>query len=270
MRAFQSPLIADIQNRKIGLVRISDVIYSSENYVWQLKELRKDKTISGVLLRIESPGGAVSPSQEIYREVLRFREENKPLVVSMGNVAASGGYYIACPAFKIFANPGTITGSIGVIFRFPQYYELLEKIGVKFETIKAGKYKDVGTPNREMSKPEREIIQKLIDDTHEQFISDILKGRKFDEDSLRSIADGSIYTGQQALKLNLVDSLGGFEEAASYLKKYLGLPEKAGFVEKRPHEAFWSDVLIEGAIRRIPVLNSFRQPTGVYYLFEAF
>jgi protease IV len=165
----RNPVFAEMQSKKIGLVRIVDIIYSSENYVWQLEELRKDKSIGGVLLRIESPGGAVAPSQEIYKEILRYRQDDKPLVVSMGNVAASGGYYIACPAMKIFANPGTLTGSIGVIFRFPQYYKLLDKVGIKMETIKAGRNKDIGSPHREMTKEERTLLQGLIDDTHEQF-----------------------------------------------------------------------------------------------------
>jgi len=264
-----SPVISEIQGKKIGYVRIFDVIYSSDNYVWQLKELRTDKSIGGVLLRVESPGGAVAPSQEIYREVLRYRAENKPLVVSMGNVAASGGYYIASPAMKIFANPGTITGSIGVIFRFPQYFHLLDKIGVSVETVKAGRHKDIGTPHREMTAEERKILQQLIDDTHEQFISDVVAARAFDIDSLRRIADGSVYTGRQAQALGLVDSLGGLEDALAYLRGYLGLSDKAKVVEKRRRGPLWKDVFLEGIFDRIPVVNSIRQPAGAYYLFES-
>jgi protease-4 len=268
--AVNTPVIAEIQNKKIGLVRISDVIYSSENYIWQLKELRKDNSVGGVLLRIESPGGAVAPSQEIYNEVLRYRIEQKPLIVSMGNIAASGGYYIASPAMKIFASPGTLTGSIGVIFHFPQYYQLMDKLGVKIETIKAGKFKDTGSPNREMTKPEREMLQRLIDDTREQFINDILAARPFDPDTLQRIADGSIYTGRQALALGLIDSLGGFEEAMAYLKYYLGMSEKAKVIEKRQRGSFFKDVFVEGTLGRFPVFNSLRQPAGSYFLFGAY
>jgi protease-4 len=268
--SFGNSVLSDIQNKKIGLVRVTDVIYSSENYVWQLNELRRDKTVGGVILRIESPGGAVSPSQEIYREVLRYREDNKPLIVSMGNMAASGGYYIACPAMKIFANPGTLTGSIGVIFRFPQYYRLFDKIGLKMETIKAGKNKDIGSPHHEMTHEERAVLQNLINDTHEQFINDILQARKFNPDSLRLIADGSVFTGRQALSLGLVDSLGGFEDALAYMKYYLGLSEKSKTLEKHQKAPFWNDMLIESAIKRFPAINSLRQPAGAYFLFESF
>jgi protease-4 len=145
--------------KKIGLVRVMDVIYESEDYVRQLKSLREDNTIAGVLVRVDSPGGAVAPSQEIYHEILLYQAAKKPLIVSMGNLAASGGYYIASPAQRIFANPGTITGSIGVIFQHSEYFKLLDKIGVRINTMKAGAYKDVMSPYREMTHADTKLIQ---------------------------------------------------------------------------------------------------------------
>lgn len=258
------------QNKKIGLVRIFDVIYSSEIYVGQLQELRKDKSIAGVILRIDSPGGAVAPSQEIYEEVKRFAAVKKPLIVSMGNVAASGGYYIASPASKIFANPGTITGSIGVIFQFPHYHKLLDKIGIKMTTIKAGKFKDIGNPNRDLSEQELAFLQNLINNTHEQFIQDVSTARKMNIKDLRQIADGRILNGKQAFDAGLVDSLGSFSTAISYLKNQLSLPEKTKIIEKKKHQGFLRDFLFESIQKNIPFLNNYKIPAGSYFLLENF
>lgn len=253
---------------KIGRVTVVDVIYNSEPYVTALRELRRDKSVAGVILRIDSPGGAVAPSQEIYREVLRYREDHKPLIVSMGNVAASGGYYIASPAQRIFANPGTITGSIGVIFQFPKVYKLLDKVGVDFETLTAGRYKDVGSPHREMSPRERELLQALLDDTHEQFIQDIAQTRELGLDSIRALADGRIFTGRQAMERGLVDSLGGYVDALAYLKAHAGLPERTRVVEKPARKGllqeFFSGALATGR----SLLSATRRPAGCYFLSE--
>ncbi|MGD9200196.1 MAG: signal peptide peptidase SppA [Chitinispirillia bacterium] len=258
------------QNKKIGLVRIFDVIYSSEIYVRQLQELRKDKSIAGVILRIDSPGGAVAPAQEIYEEVKLFVKVKKPIIVSMGNVAASGGYYIASPAYKIFANPGTITGSIGVIFQFPHYHELLDKIGIKMTTLKAGKFKDIGNPNRNLTEEELAFLQKLINNTHEQFIRDVSAARKMKIKDLRKIADGRILNGKQALDLGLVDSLGSFSTAISYLKNYLSLPERTKIIEKKRHSGFLRDFIFDSVQKYFPFLNNYKIPAGSYFLLENF
>ena len=164
--------------RGIGLVQIKGTIIESDEYVRQLRSLRFDNSIAGVIVRIDSPGGAVAPSQEIYREMLRFREISKPVVVSMGSVAASGGYYIASPGTKIFADPGTLTGSIGVIFTLPLFQELAKKIGVEFRVFTAGRMKDIGSPYRRMTEDEKKFIDALLKDTHEQFIDDVAAGRR--------------------------------------------------------------------------------------------
>lgn len=268
--AGSSSLSFSRQTKKIGLVKIIDVIISSEEYVRQLEELRKDDEIAGVILRIDSPGGAVAPSQEIYQEVMRYKEANKSLIVSMGNVTASGGYYIASPASKIFSNPGTITGSIGVIFHFPQYYKLLDKIGVKINTIKAGEFKDIGNPNREMSEKEKQYLQQLLDNTQEQFIHDVSVARSLDMQKLRSIANGKIYTGSQALALGLVDSMGGFSDALAYLKKSLNLPDKTKIIEKNKPSDFVKDILANSLSRYFPALRNTFIPAGCYFLWENF
>ncbi|HEX7510821.1 MAG TPA: signal peptide peptidase SppA [Chitinivibrionales bacterium] len=260
--------LSGLSTKRIGLAQISDVIYSSEEYVRQLRDLREDADICGVILRIDSPGGAVAPSQEIYEEVMRFREANKPVVVSMGNLAASGGYYIASPAFKIFANPGTITGSIGVIMSFTHYYKLLDKIGVDFQVLKAGELKDVGNPNRAMTLREKQYMQTMLDDVHMQFIEDVGRARGISMDSLIPIADGRIFTGRQAVEARLVDTLGGFEDAVAYIKNHCNVPEKSTLVEKKRPEGFLKRLLTEELFNKIPLLKGLTSPGGSYFLFD--
>ena len=216
--------------KKLGLVRVEGVIDKSYDIVKQLRLFRLDNSIAGVLLRVDSPGGATAPSQEIFAEVSRF---NKPLVVSMGSLAASGGYYISSPASRIFADPGTLTGSIGVIMQIPLYQGLAKKIGVEMRILKAGKYKDMANSFRPMSDQERLILQSLLDDTHEQFISDVARSRGLEYDSVAAIADGRVFTGRQAIAVHLVDTLGGYEDALSFLREKTGLGPKAHLVREK-------------------------------------
>jgi len=253
--------------KKIGLVQINDVILVSEPYVKQLRELREDDGIAGVLLRIDSPGGAVAPAQEIFNEVMKFRGR-KPLVASFGNVAASGGYYIASPAQKIFANPGTITASIGVIFRFPQYFKLMDKLGISIQVLKAGGVKDMGSPQREMTPQEKKLFQDMLDNIHNQFIKDVSRARGMSIDSLRPIADGRIMTGEQALAARLVDTLGSFEDAADYLKTYLGLSAGTAVIEKKQRESFWKNLVFGELAQRFPFLTHPVYPAGSYFLYD--
>jgi protease-4 len=177
-----------------------------------LRKAREDAFVKAVVLRIESGGGSAAASQEIAAEVRRFREETgKPVVVSMGDVAASGGYYISVYADKIVANPATLTGSIGVISQFIYIEGLLEKLGLEMETIKAGEHKDMGI--RPLTDEEREIMQAITDDLYEQFIDAVAEGRNLPPDTVRELATGQLYTGGQALELGLVDELGDRERA---------------------------------------------------------
>ncbi len=197
---------------KIGVVKIEGVIFDSEEILRQLDEFEKNRSVKAIVLRINSPGGAVAPSQEIYHEVMRIKQKKK-IVVSMATVAASGGYYIACAADEIFANAGTITGSIGVIMEFSNFQELMGKIGISSQTIKSGKLKDVGNPMRKMTDDERAYLQALILDVYEQFVEDISKGRDLDKESIYPIADGRIMTGREAKKEKLIDEIGTIQDA---------------------------------------------------------
>ncbi len=215
------------KNNRIGVIEIKGTITGSMDTLKQIKEFRNDTAIRAILVRIDSPGGAVGPSQEIYREILRT-VKTKPVVVSMGGVAASGGYYIASAASYIIANPGTITGSIGVIIYFPNLRELFDKIGYQMTTVKSGKFKDIGNPAREMTPEEKELLQNTINETYAQFVRDVAKARDLPEQDVRQVADGRIIMGEKARELKLVDGLGNFEDAvdkAAELGKIEGEPD---------------------------------------------
>ena len=197
---------------KVGILEVKGVIANVQPIIEELAKFRRDGSIKAVVVRIDSPGGGVSPSQELYEEIRRTAQE-KPVVVSMGSVAASGGYYIACAAQKIYANPGTITGSIGVILQFTNFEELLKKIGFRMEVVKSGPYKDVGNPGREMTPEEKAYLQKLVDNVHQQFVRDVARGRHMKVEKVREVADGRIFTGEQAMELGLVDELGDLKDA---------------------------------------------------------
>lgn len=254
--------------KKLGLVRIEGVIMNSENIIKQLNSFRTDKSVAGIIVKIDSPGGGTAPSQEIFSEVLRIREENKPLVVSMSNVAASGGYYVASAARCIFADPGTITGSIGVVLTIPLYKDLAEKIGVQMRTLKAGKFKDIANHYRPMSDGEEKIVQSLLDDTHNQFIDDVSRARGIDRDSIRNLADGRIFTGRQAQTLGLIDSLGGYLDALSYLRQITGAGPNARIVEQSEKFAPIREWLIEGIVRVFPQLYTYLAPCSAKYLLS--
>jgi protease-4 len=196
----------------VGVVQVSGVIADSEEILQEIKEFRKETKIRAIVLRIDSPGGGVGPSQEIYREI-RKTSEVKPVIASMGAVAASGGYYIAAAADEIVANAGTITGSIGVIMGFANLREILQKIGLVPVVVKSGQYKDIGSPAREMTEEERTLLQNLVDSVHGQFVRDISVGRKMDAAKVAEVADGRIFTGEEAMRLGLVDRIGNLEDA---------------------------------------------------------
>jgi protease IV len=217
---------------KVALIRIEGPIIDSQDAIDEIKEHMEDNSIKAIILRVDSPGGAVAPSQEIYEEVKKAVAQ-KPVVVSMGSVAASGGYYIASPATKIIANPGTLTGSIGVIMELPNVEGLMNKIGIKTEVIKSGKHKDIASAFRAMGKEEREILQGVMDNVHEQFMKAVSEGRKIKMDEVRKIADGRIFTGEQAKTLGLVDELGTLEDATKTAATLAGIKGEPEIVSKK-------------------------------------
>lgn len=236
---------------EVAVVEIEGVITDPAHVTGQLKEVGERDDIKAVIIRINSPGGAVAPSQEIHGEIMRLRK-NKAVVASMGTTAASGGYYAAVAADKIVANPGTITGSIGVIIEFVNAEELLSKIGLKGYVIKSGRFKDVGSPLREMHKEDRELLQAVIDDVNGQFIDAVAQGRGLERDRVEKIADGRIFTGAQALSNGLVDSLGGLAEAIEIAAEMAGIEGKPEVLYmKRKDLSLWGAVMGEGAASSI-------------------
>jgi protease IV len=219
---------------RIGVVEIEGMITQSGDAMTDIVRFREDDSIKGVILRINSPGGAVGPTQEIYREARKLREKKK-VFVSMGGVCASGGYYIASAGEKIYANPSTITGSIGVIMEQTVIEDLLKKIGVQANTLKAGEYKDVGSPFRKMTDEERAYLNRILTGIHDQFIADVAAGRGMAVESARKLSDGRIYTGTQAMEVKLVDNIGTFYDCRDDLKKALNIKGKPVLVYgKRP------------------------------------
>lgn len=208
----------DFSDANIGVVEITGPIMESKDVVARLQKLAKDETIKGIVVRVDSPGGAVAPSQEMYQAVKRASEK-KPLAVSMGSTAASGGYYLALGATKIFANSGSVTGSIGVITQLFNVSKLVEKVDVEIHTVKTGEYKDSGSPFREFDDTDEAYFRQLIDDIYDQFITDVAEARKLDKEKVREVADGRVFTGRQAKKLKLVDELGTFDDAVNWVAK---------------------------------------------------
>ena len=217
---------------KVGILEINGIIADAKNAIHNLKRFREDSSVKAIVIRINSPGGAVGPSQEIFREI-RKTSSSKKVVASMGSIAASGGYYIAAGADGIVANPGTITGSIGVIMGFTNYQELLRKIGLVPVVVKSGKYKDIGSPVRKMRPEEKKILQNFSRKIHNQFIKDIVDGRKMDQAKVEALADGRIFTGEESKELGLVDRLGNFEDAIEWAGRMGGIKGKISTVYAR-------------------------------------
>lgn len=234
---------------KVAVLKVEGVITDSSEISRQIKDLGEMDDVKAVVVRIDSPGGAVGPSQEIHGEIRRLRKTKK-VVASMGTIAASGGYYVAVAADRIVANPGTITGSIGVLIEFINAEELLSKVGLKGYVVKSGKYKDVGSPLRQMSEEEKKLLQEVIDDVNGQFIAAVSEGRKKKPEEVAQIADGRIFTGAQAKAKGLIDEVGGLTDAidiASRLAGITGEPEVIYF--EKTKFSLWNAFMGESAAK---------------------
>ncbi len=233
---------------KIGIVEVTGLITDSQDTIKELSDFRDNPHIKAVVVRIDSPGGIVGATQEVYAAV-RKTGDKMPVVASCGSIAASGGYYIALGARKIVANPGTITGSIGVIMKFANAEELLHKIGLKTSVVKSGDFKDTGSPTREMTQQERAMFQGVIDDVHAQFVRTVADNRKIPEEKVRELADGRIFSGNQAMSLGLIDGFGNIEEAIALAGKMAGIEgEPKVIYPKQKGISLW-DILFNGGTR---------------------
>ncbi|GAB6179296.1 hypothetical protein JCM14036_06150 [Desulfotomaculum defluvii] len=230
-------------------------VASSERIVSELKEARENPDIKAVILKLNTGGGTVVGSDEIGREVERVRKAGKVVVAAMGEMAASGGYWVSCKADKIVANPGTFTGSIGVIMQLTEMEDLFKKLGIEVNNITTGPYKDMGSSNKELSPAEREIFQALVNDTYEEFIKVVAEGRKMDPVKVRKLADGRIYTGKQAKQLGLVDELGDFNDAVRITAELAGIKGEPELIEMTGEKFLWQEILggLQGKNQLIPV-----------------
>ena len=228
---------------KIAVIEIKGVISEYMSVIDNIQRAQNDPSIKAVVLAVDSPGGSVGAAQEIYTAVEKLRK-HKPVVVSMGNVAASGGYYVSVPANVIYANPGTITGSIGVIIQHVNVSKVLEKLGVKVENIKSGKNKDILFPNNKLTPEQKKLIMETIQDVYDQFLEDVVKYRPINMETLKKYADGRILTGRQAKKIKLVDKLGNIQDAVNEAKALAGLEgKKVLIVRLRKEEGFLKKLL---------------------------
>ena len=254
---------------RVAVVEIEGIILDGDQVVRDLREHAENPAVKAVVVRVNSPGGVVGPTQEIVGAIHRVRKAGKPVVASFGAVAASGGYYVGTAADRIFANPGTLTGSIGVIMQMANVESLLKKVGVEYVVVKAGAYKDVGNFARTMTPEERRILQTLLDDVYGQFVTAVAQGRKLDESAVRAFADGRIYSGQQAHALKMIDELGGFEEAVEAAGKLAGVPGKPKLILPRRRFSFTdllkSELGLGGSTGLLPALPSLRTPLYLMY-----
>jgi protease IV len=253
-------------DEKIAIVEVKGVILDPQPVIERLIRFKKSEKVKAVVLRIDSPGGAVGPAQEIYGEILKLKKEKKVLA-SMGSVAASGGYYIACAADKIVANPGTITGSIGVIVESLNVEELFRKIGLEAMVVKSGRHKDLGSPTRKMTEEEKKLLQEVLDNVHEQFIRAVAEGRNLPVDKVRPVADGRIFSGDQAAALGLVDSLGSLEDTIAMAAKMAGIKGEPEVIYPEKKRFSLLEMLLQGASQKLFQSISESSPS-LYFLYS--
>lgn len=250
---------------RIALIRIEGVILDAQETLGELKKFSENPSVKAIVLRIDSPGGGVVPSQEIYDAVRRVRtKSNKAVIASMGSVAASGGYYIAAATDRIVANPGTLTGSIGVIMEMANVEGLLQKIGVEGVVVKSGKYKDVGSPLRKMSDEERGLLQTVMDDVHKQFIEAVAEGRSLEVPEVQALADGRIFTGRQAKAAKLIDELGNLDDAIQLAADVVGIEGEPKVIEQR--RRFSIRELLESKLSSVLPKFDFHSGVNLKYL----
>ena len=242
--SFLNKIIKNKNIVNIGIVDIEGTILESREIVETLNDFNKNNDINGIIVRINSPGGAVAPSQEIFEAVNKISlEDKKPIIASISSTGASGGYYIAIGADKIMANSGSIVGSIGVIISFPIAKSLLDKVGLKFETFASGEYKDSGSPYRDVNLNDQDYFKEIVNDMHNQFITEVSKQRNISIKKIEALANGKIYTGKMAYENNLIDTLGTFEDALILTKNMSNIKGEINLIYPDKDEPFLYDLI---------------------------
>ncbi len=254
--------------KAVGVVEISGAIMASKKTIETIDKFASDEMIKAIVIRVDSPGGAVAPSQEIYQAVVRARAK-KPLVVSMGSTAASGGYYIAIGSETIYANSGTITGSIGVITQMFNVERLLDKANIEVNAITSGRFKDSGSPYKALDEKERAYFQAMVNDIYEQFIEDVAAARKLDLEKVKEVADGRVFTGRQAKKLGLVDELGTLHDAAMFVAKKAEIEGEPDLVYPKTEQLGFLSAALRGSVRGLVQEAKNAATPAVEYRFAA-
>lgn len=240
----------DLSDQDVLVIKLQGTITTSGKFVKKLRKYAEKDDIKAIVLRVNSPGGSVGASQEIYSAVKNIRKSGKPVIVSMGSTCASGGYYVALGGSKIMANPGTVTGSIGVIVNFPVFEELMNKVGIEGNTIKSGKYKDTGSPMRKMTESDSLRFKKIVEELYGQFVNAIIEERPIKQDKLKEVADGRVLTGQTAERLGLIDTLGTLHEAVNYAGDIVGV-QNPDIVRPKKERTTLLDLLLKKDIKQM-------------------
>lgn len=255
----------DLFGPKVGVLELEGVIEDPWEFLEWIERFSKDEKVKAVVIKVNSPGGSVAATQELYRTLMRLRDKKK-VVASLGDVAASGGYYVASAAHKVVSNPGTLTGSIGVAMYFADFEGLMKKVGVRSHVVKSGPYKDIGSPFRKMTEEEKRLLEGVLRDVHEQFLEDVSRARGIPLEKLRAVADGRVFSGRQALELGLVDRLGGFQEALELAKALAGIKEEPELVFARKKRGLLRELLESlGLVRYREV---FAPRCGFFFLWQ--
>lgn len=265
----ESEEVTTTGGEKIAVVELKEPIISSDETVRQLKKYRENKSIRAIVFRVESPGGSVAASQEIYEEVKKTRDSGKPIVVSMGSIAASGGYYVSCGANKIVANPGTLTGSIGVIFQYMHFKDLMNKLGIDETTFKTGKFKDSGSPFRKTTEAEKIYFNMLIGDVYDQFVTVVVKERNLNRKFVLKYADGRVFTGRQAFEYGFIDTLGTMEDAINIAAAMSGVKGKPSVVKEVRRKTLFERFIGDAASDWTSMKQQFLQQPILQYRFTA-
>jgi len=273
MNAFNETSAIEKKSNKahIGVIEVDGVIMDSKEIIDLLMQAEEDKQLQAIIIRINSPGGAVGPTQEIYEEIQRI-DKKKPIYASFGGIAASGGYYLGAATRKIWSSAGTLTGSIGVIMEFMDLSKLYEFAKVSPQTVKAGRYKDAGNPSRSLTEEEKIMMNKLIGGVHEQFINDILKRRKDKiKGDIRELAQGQIFSGETAREFGLVDEIGNLWTAGRSIHKDMKMKDEFAlkFLKKKKNKSFLELVeSLEESITHLNINNIFKNDRGPVLMFR--
>ena len=250
----------------VAIIDVEGAIFDVSEPLKQIKSYVDNSSVKALVVRVDSPGGSVAASQELYEELRRAKDKGKKVVVSMGAVAASGGYYVACAADEIYANPGTITGSIGVIAEFPNVEGLMDKIGIRLETLKTGKFKDTGSAFRPMTEEEQNLLQDMLMDVYEQFVEAVAESRKMPVDDVKKYADGRIFSGRQALEYGFIDALGTQSDAIRRAGQLAGIEGEPRVIRKTRSRFLFGQLAEDMLHQYLPVVQPDHAP--VMYLFR--